>query len=64
MLAYAVNELIDNRPIMRAPYTADLVDSGNADEDRSGRIFSDAGEQDRRDDPGDDERRDERPGAD
>lgn len=33
MLAHAVNELIDSKPIARAPYTEDLVDSDGSDPD-------------------------------
>ncbi len=55
MLAQAVNELIDSKPIMRAPYTEDLLHPSDGDHDESGRVFSDAGEQDRRDTQPDDE---------
>lgn len=35
MLAHAVNELIENLPVMRAPYTEDLVHSDGGDGEES-----------------------------
>lgn len=35
MLAHAVNELIDHRPVIYAPYSADLTDTQATDQDDS-----------------------------